>query len=424
MKTPIFLFDFDGTLADSGEGIMNSAACAIARMGKTVPDRDILRKFIGPPLHGSFANLAGMDEEEVLRAVEYFRENFAESGMYQMQIYPGIPSMLNELRAQGAYLGVVTGKADPVIRACLNAIDMTDFFDVISAPDPNNRSADKTGLILRALPEGAGPQDAVMVGDRCFDIDAAHGLHMKAVAVSYGFGSRDEFKNADFIAQDVPALRNYLTGNAQKAKGKLITFEGTDGCGKTTQIKNLTDFLKKRGWEVVNTREPGGCKISERIREIILSVTSDGMSPECEALLYAASRAQHIQDVILPSLNEGKIVLCDRFLDSSLAYQGSGRQLGEDFIRLINRAAGCCEPDRTLYFKIDRAKARARMAQGAPLDRLEREREDFFERIDASYDRIAGENPDRIVTIDAQRGVDEVFADVLAAVKPMFMERR
>ena len=197
----------------------------------------------------------------------------------------------------------------------------------------------------------------------------------------------------------------------------MISFEGTDGCGKSTQMKKLAEYLKRRGYEVVSTREPGGCPISERIREVILSLDSKGMTAECEALLYAAARVEHVRSVILPALKSGKIVLCDRFLDSSIAYQAYGRELGEDFIRQINKAAtDLIMPDRTLMFDIERETAKARMAQGAPLDRLELEKEDFFTRVSRAYDRIAQAEPQRIVRIDSGRSIEEVFEDVLAAV--------
>ena len=165
------------------------------------------------------------------------------------------------------------------------------------------------------------------------------------------------------------------------------------------------------------TREPGGCPISERIREVILSLDSVGMSPECEALLYAASRVEHVREVIEPALKLGKIVICDRFLDSSIAYQAYGRELGEDFIRQINASAvKNAAPEVTLLLKVDRARARERMAQGAPLDRLEIEKEDFFARVARGFDAVERSDPRRVRAVDASRSIDEVFDDVRAIV--------
>lgn len=253
-----------------------------------------------------------------------------------------------------------------------------------------------------------------MVGDRCFDIDAGRALNMHTVAVEYGYGNRAEFERsgAEAIAETVADLNVILS--APKLRGKMISFEGTDGCGKSTQIRRLCDYLTERGELVLLTREPGGCPISERIREIILSLDSKGMSAECEALLYAASRVEHVKETILPAIERGEIVLCDRYLDSSFAYQASGRELGDDFIRQINKASSdLIQPDRTLLFDISRESARARMASGAPLDRLEIEKEDFFRRVSARFDRLAKENPDRIRRIDSDRSIEEVFSDVI-----------
>lgn len=258
-----------------------------------------------------------------------------------------------------------------------------------------------------------------MIGDRCFDVDSAHALGMTAVAVGYGYGSAEEFARcgAEKVAMTVRELSELLLDGQKPARGQMITFEGSDGCGKSTQMKKLADWLRGRGYEVVCTREPGGCPISESIREIILSLDSAGMSAECEALLYAAARVQHVKSVVLPALEAGKIVLCDRFLDSSIAYQAYGRELGEDFIRQINRKASeLVVPDRTLLFDVPRATARERMAQGAPLDRLEREEEDFFARVARGYDAVAKAEPGRVRRIDSGRSIDEVFDDVLRSV--------
>ena len=150
---------------------------------------------------------------------------------------------------------------------------------------------------------------------------------------------------------------------------------------------------------------------------MILSLDSKGMSSECEALLYAASRVEHVREVVEPALKSGKIVICDRFLDSSIAYQAYGRELGEAFVRQINEpATRRAMPQRTLLLELNRDQARRRMANGAPLDRLEIEKEDFFARVQQGYDALAKAEPERIVRIDASRGIDEVFSDVRAAI--------
>jgi len=290
----------------------------------------------------------------------------------------------------------------------------------VAGPDPSSHSSDKRAQVLAVLPEGCAPQDACMVGDRCFDVDAARLLGVHAVGVAYGYGSMEELtgSGADSVAATVRDLTEYLLDENERPRGRMITFEGTDGCGKSTQIAKVTQWLRAHGYEVHSTREPGGCPISERIREVILSLDSRGMSAECEALLYAAARVEHVKSVILPALREGKTVLCDRFLDSSIAYQAYGRELGEDFIRQINKAAtDLVMPDCTLQFDIDREAAKARLAKGAPPDRLESEADEFFSRVSKAYDRIAAAEPERIHRIDSGRSIEEVFRDVLAAVK-------
>lgn len=416
----IVLFDFDGTIAESGEGIVRCARSALERMGKPAPDDGVLRRFVGPPLLASFQELCGLTEDEARHAVALYRERYSRVGLFEARIYPGLAPLLRALKRRGAWVAVASAKPEAFLTRILEHFGLLDCFDAVSGTTMENQSADKRAQLRAALPEGADLRRACMVGDRKFDVEAGRALGMHAVGVGYGYGDRAELEaaGADFYAADVAALRAHLLGADEAPRGRMISFEGTDGCGKSTQLKRLAEWLGARGYEVVSTREPGGCPIAERIREVILSLDSRGMSAECEALLYAAARVEHVRSVVLPALKLGKIVLCDRFLDSSMAYQAYGRELGAEFIRQINRpAAEAATPDCTLLFDIDRESARKRMAQGAPLDRLECEREDFFSRVAAAYDRIAREQPRRVRRIDASRGVDEVFSDVLAAVK-------
>ena len=158
-------------------------------------------------------------------------------------------------------------------------------------------------------------------------------------------------------------------------KGYFITFEGPDGSGKTTQINLLKEYLIKKGYDILVTREPGGTPISEAIREIILDTKYEEMNPVTEMLLYAASRAQHVAQLIKPALAQGKIVLCDRFVDSSIAYQGVGRNLGIEIVEEINKVAlQGIVPDLTLFFDIDPEIGLKRgMGRGRKADRLELE---------------------------------------------------
>jgi dTMP kinase len=203
------------------------------------------------------------------------------------------------------------------------------------------------------------------------------------------------------------------------ARGRLITVEGIDGAGKTTLVAALADALAARDREVAVLREPGGVEVSERIRELVKDAALS-IHPRAEALLYAAARAQLVAEQIEPLLKAGTWVLLDRFVDSSLAYQGGGRRLGVDAIRELNRfATGGLEPDRTLLLRVDPARGLARIAKRREdVDRLEREKTAFFLAVATAYDELAATEPARVVVIDAGREPAAVLDDALAALAP------
>lgn len=192
-------------------------------------------------------------------------------------------------------------------------------------------------------------------------------------------------------------------------RGRLITIEGIDGAGKTTLAVELEAELMGRGIDVRLLREPGGVALSERVREIVKDPALR-IGGRAEALLYAAARAQLVQEAVEPLLASGTWVLLDRFVDSSLAYQGAGRELGVEQIRAINRfATGGLEPDRTILLVVDPEVGRSRSrARGEPLDRLEAEQAGFFARIVAAYLELAATESDRIRTIDGSASPEEV----------------
>ena len=191
----------------------------------------------------------------------------------------------------------------------------------------------------------------------------------------------------------------------------LITVEGLDGAGKTTLIAGLSAAL-----DALVLREPGGVEVSERIRTL-LKDPALAIDPRAEALLYAAARAQLVSEELRPLLDAGTTVLLDRFVDSSLAYQGAGRGLGVEQIRALNEfATGGLRPDRTLLLRIDPAEGLARIAD-RPSDRLERSGQAFFAAIAEAYDALAAAEPDRIAVIDASQPPDAVLADALAALQ-------
>jgi dTMP kinase len=196
----------------------------------------------------------------------------------------------------------------------------------------------------------------------------------------------------------------------------LITVEGLDGAGKTTLIAALARELEVRGAPVLVLREPGGVEVSERIRALLADPALE-IDPRAEALLYAAARAQLVAEQLRPLLEAGDTVLLDRFVDSSLAYQGAGRRLGVEEIRALNEfGTGGLRPDRTLLLRIDPAAGLARISD-RPADRLEREDGGFFAAVAAAYDELAAAEPDRIAVIDASQPPEAVLADALAALQ-------
>jgi dTMP kinase len=200
-------------------------------------------------------------------------------------------------------------------------------------------------------------------------------------------------------------------------RGKLITIEGLDGAGKSTLAAALWGRLSKRGLEVCLLREPGGVRPAEAIRELVKDPSLD-IGARAEALLYAAARAQLIEEAVVPRLTQGIWVLLDRFVDSSLAYQGGGRRLGIEAVREINAfATGDLRPDLTLLLVLDPRLGRARTEErGLPPDRLELEPEGFFSRIEETYRELARAEPDRIKPIDAAQEPDAVLTQALRAI--------
>ena len=200
-------------------------------------------------------------------------------------------------------------------------------------------------------------------------------------------------------------------------KGYFVTLEGCEGSGKSTQLKLLEDYLDKGGYDVIYTREPGGTPISEEIRKILLGGKNVEMSDETEALLFAAARAQHIKEKILPAIAEGKTVVCDRYVHSSLVYQGYARGLGEFVEKVNSYALENCMPDVTIFLDITPERAFARKGGADADDRLEQSGIDFHRRVYDGYVRMAEKFPDHFVRVNADRGIDEVFAEILDTLR-------
>ena len=193
-------------------------------------------------------------------------------------------------------------------------------------------------------------------------------------------------------------------------KGLFITFEGADGCGKTTQINLLKNYLENQGYQVVLTREPGAKGLGEKVREILLNYEG-AVSDRCESFLFLADRAQNIDIIVNPAVNEGKIVLCDRHIDSTVAYQGYGRGLDIDRIKMLNNiATNGRKPDLTIVFDIDVETSMQRV--GKNKDRMESAGIEFHNRVRDGYLKIAKEEPERIKVVNSIQTVDDVFEDV------------
>ncbi|MDD2366323.1 MAG: dTMP kinase [Desulfuromonadaceae bacterium] len=212
--------------------------------------------------------------------------------------------------------------------------------------------------------------------------------------------------------------------------GYFITFEGVEGCGKTTQIKMLSDNLLKLGYSTKLTREPGGCKISDKIRSILLDAENSGMSPLTELMLYAAARAQHIEEVIVPSIESNKIVLCDRFSDATVAYQSYGRGIDISIISTLNSYA--CQgitPDLTVLVDCEpslglmRARKRIEESAGPREERFELETLAFHNRVRKGYLQLASEQSDRFLIVDGSDTIEAISAAIATKVLPRIPEK-
>ncbi|MDE6613172.1 MAG: dTMP kinase [Clostridia bacterium] len=199
--------------------------------------------------------------------------------------------------------------------------------------------------------------------------------------------------------------------------GKFITFEGCEGSGKSTQIRLLCEYLEKNSIPFISTREPGGSKVAERIRTVILDADNVEMCDECEALLYAAAREQHLKDIVIPALNAGKLVVCDRYIDSSLAYQGAARGLGAGFIKSINsHAMESYPPDLTLFLNISPEAAFSRKHGADMNDRMERQGLDFHMKVYEGYLGLL-KSYKRIRPIDCGGTKFETHGKIIALLK-------
>ena len=415
------LFDLDGTLTQSEEGICNCVRYTADRMGLPRPEDTTLRKFIGPPLMGSFQQYMGMSPETAEEAIAVYRERYNTIGLFENRVYPGIRYSLRALKKAGAHLGVVTGKPIGPTERILEHFGLKKWMEaVVSASD---HRAEKEHLIRQALPPDA--EEVWMVGDRCFDMEGGVAAGTHTLGVTYGYGSEEELlsSGAEQIARSPREIAEILCPEIGEIRGAFLSMEGPDGSGKGTQLERLSDTLDRWGFEVVHTREPGGTPIGEKIREILLDRENAAMTAETEALLYAASRAQHVREKIRPAVQAGRVVLCDRFLDSSVAYQGGGRQLGIDEVLSINApAVDGTLPDLTVYLDIDHRIAMARRCAASEPDRLEMEADSFHGRVEDGYHQLIARNPDRFAVVNAEKSREEIAEEIAGKVLNKLLE--
>lgn len=203
-------------------------------------------------------------------------------------------------------------------------------------------------------------------------------------------------------------------------KGLFITGEGGEGAGKTSILLKVCEYLEEKGYPVVFTREPGGISIAEQIRSVILDENNTEMDGRTEALLYAAARRQHLVEKIIPALEEGKIVICDRFIDSSLAYQGFARGIGLEEVLSINTfAIGDYLPDYTLFFEVEPKIGLERIAKdkGREVNRLDKEKIEFHEKVLEGFKQVQQRYPNRMVSINANQTYEEVFQEAIHTVE-------
>lgn len=414
MKYTTVLFDLDGTLTKSEEGITKTAIYAAEKMGFTGFTQEQFKAFIGPPLFDSFRTVVGMTDEQANRAIDYYHERFERVGWAENEVYAGIPALLRSLKKNGARVAIVTAKPQIFAERIAKKFGFAPYLDDVIGPGLDNKDSSKAALVRRGVEAFGG--SVVMVGDRRFDIEGGRANGVDTVGVCYGYGTEEELVSADatHIAHTVEELTDILIGDAPRARGVFISMEGMDGCGKTTQRAALTEHLQKLGWRVTATREPGGDEVAEKIRNLLLDPANQTMCDETEAYLYAAGRAQNVRAVVRPALERGDAVVCDRFVDSSVAYQGAGRQLGLEQVAALNAmAVGETRPDITVYLRMPADVALSRRLSASKPDRLEQQKADFFSRTYQAYERLFAGQEKHVLTVNAAQSIEQVTRTML-----------
>jgi dTMP kinase len=410
------VFDLDGTLTDSASGIIRAVRYAIDKMQVEMPSDELISKFLGPPLALSFREYMGFNHEEAVKATEYYREVYNTEYWKDNKVYPGIRQLLISLKRNGHRLYVVTGKPMAIANKVITHFKLDHFFDRVIGPDENQYYDGKCASLNAAL---NGNKNAIMVGDRASDILGAREYGIPVVYTLYGYGSIEEYNkfDADFIVDNVEELYDVLKCPKAKYKGYFISIEGNDGSGKSTQRDLLRDKLVNFGFDVYATREPGGTPLSEKIRGLLLDRENNSMTSLTEAYLFASARAQHVEEVIMPAINRGELVLSDRFVDSSVAYQGAGHELGMDIVAKLNApAVNGAMPDTTVYLDLPFENAMRRRQENSKADRIELYDYSFHERAQEAFHKLVKDNPERFISVDAAGDAETISKDIFACV--------
>lgn len=422
MHYDTIVFDLDGTLSDSKKGIFESLKYALNKLNKPIPADDELALFLGPPLIYSFNEFCGLKDEELSQAIKLYKESYGESQWSNNYLYNGIFELIVSLYNKGYRLAVATGKPQPEAERIIKFFKLDKYFDVILGFSHNEKLFNKSDLIKNIL---RPDEKAIMIGDRKYDIDAAKEAKIDSALVLYGYCPNDESLalSPTYRIQNVRDFYALFDVERPEKKGFFVSLEGNDGTGKTTQSKLLFERIKKLGIDCVATREPGGCKISEKIRKILLDNENSSMHKITEALLFAAARAQHVHEIIKPSLSKGQIVISERFVDSSLAYQGGGHGLGEEFVFEMNKPAiDGCMPDITIFLKVDYKTGLDRREQETGKDRIEVYVDDFHSKAQKSFEKLEKLYPERYYPIVCDTSVEEIHERVVTAVVERYIK--
>lgn len=415
MHYDLYIFDLDGTICNSFEGIKVSLGYMLEKMGRKIPSDEVFRSMIGPPFFFSMRNILKIEETYYEEGIALYRGFFEREGYKYFSIYEGMRTVLRSLRAAGHKVALATSKPIQPTMKLLKYFGLVNLFDSINAPADDTVKNSKEYAIKESLK--LPHKRAVMIGDRYFDADGAkyHGIDF--VGAAYGFPEQGELEKTGAVAIAKQAFDLLKIFDVKALQGKFISLEGVDGSGKSTQIALLQKKLEKYGFYTKFTREPGGTKIGEAIRGVLLSTENAEMGARTEALLYAASRAQHVEEFIQPNLKEGLHVICDRFVDSSIAYQGGGRNLGLEKVKDINDfAIAGLYPDKTVLLQMDVQESLKRRQAAGTLDRLEVQKMDFFLKTQETYEALLAQERDRFLVVPADRPIEEVAEDCFVAV--------